>query len=99
AVERRTAEVPVHPFVYRDAVLRDLGRRVAELRTRRGWTQQVFAEKADFSVKYLQRIESGRANLSVRSLVKLAAVLAVGVAELFAPPESRDARRGRPPKG
>lgn len=82
-----------------DDLLRDIGRRVAELRAGRGWTQQQFAEALDVSVRYVQDIEAGRMNLSVRSLSKLADALEVEVRALFNEPEDRTVRVGRPSKG
>jgi len=77
-------------------VLRDLGRRVAELRAARGMTQEQFAEAGDFAVQYLQRVEGGRENLTVRSLVRLANLLHVSIPDLFAKPALRSVRPGRP---
>jgi transcriptional regulator with XRE-family HTH domain len=71
-----------------DDVLHDLGRRVAELRAARTLTQEQFAEIAGVTVQYLQRVEAGRENLTVRSLVS--------VTDLFAKPAQRDVRPGRP---
>ncbi len=80
-------------------VLKDLGRRIAEARTDRGLTQEAFAEEVlGVSLKYLQHLEAGRENLTVASLVSLAARIGCGVPDLFAPPRSRQVRRGRPPK-
>ena len=81
-----------------DDLLRDLGRRVAELRAARGLTQQQFAEELEVAVRYLQGIEAGHENLSVRSLSKLADALEVEVRELFNEPMDRSVRKGRPPK-
>jgi len=81
-----------------DDVLRDLGRRVAELRASRGLTQERFSEDADITVQYLQRVEAGRENLTVRSLVRLANLLHVSITDLFAAPAKREARPGRPRK-
>jgi transcriptional regulator with XRE-family HTH domain len=81
-----------------DDVLRDLGRRVAELRASRGLTQERFSEDADITVQYLQRVEAGRENLTVRSLVRLAGLLHVSVTDLFAKPVQREVRPGRPRK-
>jgi transcriptional regulator with XRE-family HTH domain len=78
-----------------DRVLRDLGRRVAELRRERGMTQDSFAEQWDVSVGYVRRVEAG-ANLSVRSLVTIAHLLGVQLQDLFDPPKDRRIRRGRP---
>lgn len=81
-----------------DELLRDLGRRVAELRAARGLTQQQFAEELEVTVRYLQGIEAGGENLSVRSLSKLADALEVEVRALFDEPTTRTVRVGRPPK-
>ena len=77
-------------------VLRDLGRRVAELRRERGMTQDRFAEHWNVSVGYVRRVEAGT-NLSVVSLLTLADLLGVRVQDLFEPPKSRRIVRGRPP--
>jgi len=58
-----------------DDLLREIGRRVASIRRERGWTQDRLATELAVSVKYVQRIEGGRENLTVRSLVKLADAL------------------------
>lgn len=80
------------------SLLRDVGRRVAELRAARGWTQEVFAERAEVSVGYVRQVETGRENLTLTSLAKISALLDVDAAELFSAPASRERRRGRPPK-
>jgi transcriptional regulator with XRE-family HTH domain len=81
-----------------DQLLRRIGRRIAELRGERELTQEEFAGRLDFSVKYTQRVEAGRQNLSVGSLVKLANTLDVAVADLFKKPRTLRANKGRPPK-
>lgn len=79
------------------AVLIDIGRRVAELRAAKGLTQAQFAEVLGVDVTHLQKIEGGRLNVTVRTMVTLAAALELrGLAELFAPPASREVRPGRP---
>ena len=80
-------------------VLKDLGRRIAEERSDRGMTQERFAEEVvGVSLKYLQHLEAGRENLTVASLVSIAEKIGCSVQALFAPPRSRQTRRGRPPK-
>ena len=79
-----------------DGVLRGVGRRAAELRRAKALTQEQLAEKLRLTVQYLQRVEAGKENLTVRSLVRLAKLLGVHVRELFAPPSSRKAPPGRP---
>ncbi|MCI4355189.1 MAG: helix-turn-helix transcriptional regulator [Thermoplasmata archaeon] len=79
-----------------DLVVRDVGRRVAELRAQRGLTQAAFSEVIGLSVTHLRKIELGELNMTIHSLVRLADHLDVGIGELFEPPKSRAVRRGRP---
>lgn len=79
-----------------EKTLRSIGRRIAEMRVERGLTQEEYAERCGWSLKYLQRIEAGRQNLSVRSLVKLANALRIRAAELFVAPASLRSNPGRP---
>ncbi|HXX68096.1 MAG TPA: helix-turn-helix transcriptional regulator [Polyangiaceae bacterium] len=80
-----------------ERALKDVGRRVAELRRARGWTQEAFAERIGLQANNLQRIELGMQNLTVRSLVRLANGLGVALGALFEAPASRIVRAGRPP--
>jgi transcriptional regulator with XRE-family HTH domain len=79
-------------------LLRDLGRRLAELRIEHNLTQEQLAEQLDVTARYVQAVEAGQENLTVRSLATLASALGVGVAQLFAAPKSRIVRQGRPPR-
>ena len=81
-----------------DRLVRDVGRRLAELRAARGWTQEIFAERLGVTSRYLARLEAGKQNLTIHRLAWLANELAVRVADLFDAPSSRDAKRGRPRK-
>ena len=80
-----------------ERVIADVGRRIAEQRRARGWTQEVLAEGLGVSLKYVQRIEAGRENLTLRSLVRVAQLLSVEAAALLEAPRSRGVARGRPP--
>ena len=75
----------------------DVGRRVAELRSARGWTQQQAAEHLKMPVNNLQRIERGM-NLTIKTLVRLARGLGAPTRALFESPSSRERSAGRPPK-
>lgn len=80
-----------------DQLIRDLGRRLAEVRVTRGLTQEKLADEMGISVKYLQRLERGR-NMSLRTLVDFANRLRVSLPDLLlVPPRSREVRVGRPP--
>lgn len=72
-----------------ERVLFHIGRRVAELRQERIWTQEVLAEHIGCSVKWVQTVERGQANLSVRALAKFADVFKKDVRVLFEPPSNR----------
>jgi len=67
--------------------LRQIGRRVVELRRERGLTQKALATKAHLSASQMFRIEQG-ANMSVASLLAMARALGVTPDVLFAAPGS-----------
>jgi transcriptional regulator with XRE-family HTH domain len=78
----------------------DFGRRVAELRKLRRWTQAALAERWGVSTQYVQLVEGGHENFTVESLALLAGVLKVKPLELLRAPKSRAKRKpGRPKKG
>lgn len=79
-----------------EAVIRNVGRRVAEMRAELGLTQDEFSAQVGIGLKYLQRIEAGRENLTIESLVKLANHLNTRVTALFEPARTQTGRRGRP---
>lgn len=81
-----------------NAVLVDLGRRLADLRAERGLTQEQLAAKLDVTVQYVQRVERGSENLTVRSIVRLVNALNITIGELFVASKSPDRPAGRPPK-
>lgn len=59
-----------------------MSRMVKELRKRKGWTLQQLAEKADLSVSFLSRVESGGRKLSNRSRRQVADALGVCQSDL-----------------
>ena len=79
-------------------VIRDVGRRISEIRSGLGLTQEQVAERLGMTLKGYQFIERGVQNLTIKTMVKVASALDVRTAELFAAPTSREVRRGRPPK-
>ena len=60
-----------------------LGRAAAAARTAAGMTLAAVAERSGLSTAYISQIESGSANPTVTTLVKVAAALAVTVEELL----------------
>lgn len=79
-------------------IIHDVGRRVAEIRALRGLTQEKLAAQADVTLKYLQRIEAGKENLTLESLVHLANLLQADLVEFFVKPSTLSGKRGRPPR-
>ena len=77
-------------------VLRDVGRRIAELRHTAGLTQAQVSEKLGVSTREYARIESGRANLTLATMVSVADVLGTCLAEMVVRPASQEVKRGRP---
>jgi ribosome-binding protein aMBF1 (putative translation factor) len=59
------------------------GRRVRELRRRRGWSQAVLAAKAGFSGKFLGEVERGEKSISLDNLAYLARAVRVPMTELL----------------
>ena len=69
--------------------LKQLGHRVAELRIARGLTQEAFAEILGKDLRYVQAIEGGRQNITIRTAVLVARALNSPLAQLFARPTTR----------
>jgi transcriptional regulator with XRE-family HTH domain len=69
------------------------------IRAREGYTQEELAARAGVEPRVIQRVEAGTRDTSFRTLERVAAGLAVDLAELVAPidpPTKRDS--GRPPR-
>jgi XRE family transcriptional regulator, aerobic/anaerobic benzoate catabolism transcriptional regulator len=67
-----------------DSFLLSLGKRVRELRNRRGLTRKMMAREADVSERHLAQLETGEGNVSIVLLRRIAAALHVSLADLFA---------------
>jgi XRE family transcriptional regulator, aerobic/anaerobic benzoate catabolism transcriptional regulator len=68
--------------------LASLGKRVRELRNRRGMIRRVLAQQADVSERHLAQLEAGDGNISVLLLLRIAGALGVSLLELFSPEEA-----------
>lgn len=79
-----------------DRLLRNMGRRVGELRRVRQLTQEQLAERLGLSPRYVQQIESGDANPSIRALCEVAGQLHADFQDLLTQPTSEKPRPGRP---
>lgn len=59
-----------------------LGKRIEELRKKKGMTQDVLAEKSGLHRAYFWDIENGR-NISIKTAYNIARALGVKLSELF----------------
>jgi transcriptional regulator with XRE-family HTH domain len=70
-------EEPPNPF------LKALGRRIRELRTERGYSQEAFADKCGVHRTFMGTIERGESNLSFQNVHKVATTLGISLSALF----------------
>lgn len=79
-----------------DELVRDVGRRIAEIRRVLGLTQEQMAERMGMPPRAYQVIEYGRRNLTLKTIARLAGALGVAPADLFQTPAPFKRKRGRP---
>jgi transcriptional regulator with XRE-family HTH domain len=60
------------------------GRRVRELRTRLGLSQEAFADRCRLDRTYISGIERGKRNLSLRNIEVIAKALGISISDLTA---------------
>lgn len=75
--ERYTAEIDL------------LAQRVRHLRFERGWTLEQTAERMDIDLTHLQRLEAGKLNPTMLTLVRVAQGFGVEMWRLFLTPEMK----------
>lgn len=63
------------------------GRRLAEIRKRKGWSQEKLSLESGVARSYLGGVERGQRNIALLNIVRLAESLQVPVGELFIPSE------------
>jgi transcriptional regulator with XRE-family HTH domain len=80
------------------SALDDFGRRVAEIRRAKGWTQERIAERLGMPLRNYQKIEAGLRNITMRTIVAVANAVDVPLHDLFIAPESRSPRHAGRPK-
>jgi transcriptional regulator with XRE-family HTH domain len=64
-------------------VQRSLGRRIRDLRTKRGWTQEQFAEFCGLHRTYMGHVERGEKNVSLSTVLRVANALGIRLSALF----------------
>jgi XRE family transcriptional regulator, regulator of sulfur utilization len=78
------------------AVLRQVGQRIREVRRSRGLTQEQAAEHLKMLTPNYARLEQGRVNMTMDTLVRLANGFGVPVGSLFRKPRVTKVKPGRP---
>lgn len=66
-----------------NTLLQRFGCRIRELRTELGLSQEAFALKIDMDRTYLASIESGKRNVSINNIKKLADGFNISISELL----------------
>ena len=64
-------------------VLTEIGRRIRELREERTITIQEFSDRLNIEYTSVIRIEKGRTNFTIGTLVKIANALGIPISKLF----------------
>ena len=82
--ERNRSESSVRGASGEPSLLPTLGRRVRELRERRGMTRKLVAREAGVSERHLAHVEGGEGNVSIMLLDSVARALDVTLVELLA---------------
>jgi DNA-binding Xre family transcriptional regulator len=80
-----------------EQLLKSVGARIAELRAKRNLTQKSLSEKTGVTYRYLQTIESGRANVTLGTLHRLAAFLHVRVPDIVSTSSTTNPPSGNTP--
>lgn len=65
--------------------MKEIGKRIRELRQRRGLSQEVLGEKTGISQTYLSDLELGKANVDAADLWQIAKALGFPINQFFPP--------------
>ena len=81
-----------------ETILQSIGANVRRLRLERGWTQTELAEASELKERWVQTLETGTANPTIKVLVAVADALGVETADLLAPAKPEPRPAGNPRK-
>jgi transcriptional regulator with XRE-family HTH domain len=76
--------------------LRYVAANTRRLRLKKGWTQEVLAEKAGLEARYVQEIEGAKTNMTLAILLDLATALDVHPRVMLNEAVMKPAKPGRP---
>ena len=69
-------------FVTKDELKIAIGKRIVELRTKKGWSQSDFARACNKDRQAMEKLENGKVNPTIYSLLEIAEALEVDLKEL-----------------
>ena len=72
-------------MISQEQLLKEFGQRVAEIRRKKGLTQEELANAVDVHRTYVRFIEQGVRNPTIGNIYKLTNALDVSLKELFSP--------------
>ncbi|HLJ28529.1 MAG TPA: helix-turn-helix transcriptional regulator [Candidatus Angelobacter sp.] len=64
-------------------VLAALGTRIRELRTKKGWSQESFADECGINRSHMGQVERGETNMTFATLYFISQRLEISIAALF----------------
>jgi transcriptional regulator with XRE-family HTH domain len=64
-------------------IQKKLGKKIAELRKKRGLSQESFADECQFHRSYMGALERGEKNVTIAMLVRVTRALKISLSELF----------------
>ena len=70
-------------------MIKALGQRIRELRTKQGYSQEAFADKCGVHRTFMGTVERGESNLSFQNIVRVSVTLGMSLAQLFSGLEGR----------
>jgi len=78
--------------------MQEIGRRIRELRQRRGWTLEELSSRSGLSVSFLSQVERGLSSLSISSLQAICEALGIPLTYFFTAPTGNSLvlKAGRP---
>lgn len=64
-------------------ILAALGTRIRELRTKKGWSQESFADECGINRSHMGQVERGETNMTFATLYFISQRLEISIASLF----------------
>jgi transcriptional regulator with XRE-family HTH domain len=84
--------MPVQEIAHMENLQRSLGRRIRELRSEHGWSQEQSAEFCGLHGTYLGHVERGEKNVSLSTVLRVANALGVRISSLFGQSQAGSSR-------